>query len=85
MGLAWVSDDQGRTGHYGHVGYAMPPGAGRDLPGRPRHRRPTLLVRSSQAVACKITALARTEPGLGESRATPPPRRGAMAARRYWV
>lgn len=85
MGLAWVSDDPGRTGHNGHVGYAMPPGAGRELPGRPRHRRPTLLARSSQAVACKITGLARAEPGPGDSPAAPPARRSAMAARRYWV
>ena len=48
MGLAWVPDDTGR---------AVVPASGREWNSGPRHRRPTLLARSGQAVACRITAL----------------------------
>jgi len=58
MGLAWVSDD---------AGHAAPSEPGREWAGQeyapgPRHRRPTLLARSGQAVVGRITALAGTHP-----------------------
>jgi hypothetical protein len=51
MGLAWIADDSDR---------AVMPAAGQfwAAPG-PRHRRPTLLVRGGQAVACRISAITR--------------------------
>jgi len=61
MGLAWVSDD---------AGAAAPSEpdrqwASQDVPG-PRHRRPTLLARSGQAVVGRITALAGTHPAAAQ-------------------
>jgi len=76
MGLAWVPDDTGR---------ATMPVARRDLTGGPRHRRPPLLVRSGQAVAGRITALARTEPNPTSSPSAHLGRYPAMAIRRYWT
>jgi hypothetical protein len=76
MGLAWVPDDKG---------HAVEPAARRDLSGGPRHRRPTLLARSGQAVACKITALARTDPERAPSSPAHPARRPVMTVRRYWI
>ena len=63
MGLAWVPDDTG--GAFGTV-------SRREWTSGPRHRRPTLLARGSQAVAWRISALARTAAESGPSR-TPLP------------
>jgi hypothetical protein len=52
MGLAWVADD---------AGHAFLSESGPEWTAGPRHRRPTLLARSGQAVACRITALARPD------------------------
>jgi hypothetical protein len=76
MGLAWVPDDTGR---------AIRPAARRDLTGGPRHRRPHLLVRSGQAVAGRITALARSEPDSTPAPSAHPGRHPAMTVRRYWT
>jgi hypothetical protein len=76
MGLAWVPDDSGR---------AVAPASRRDWTGGPRHRRPTLLARSGQAVACRITALARTDSDAALSRSAHPQRPPATIARRYWA
>lgn len=75
MGLAWVPDDAGR---------AVMPAARRDLTG-PRHRRPPLLVRSGQAVAGRLTALARNEPDRAPSPSAHLGRYPAMTVRRYWT
>lgn len=76
MGLAWVPDDTGR---------AVLPAARRDLTVGPRHRRPPLLVRSGQAMAGRITALARSEPGPALSPSVHLGRYPAMTVRRYWT
>ena len=69
MGLAWVPDDTRR---------AVVPASGREWNSGPRHRRPTLLARSGQAVACRITALAaRTDTD------TAPPE--CDAGNRHWI
>jgi hypothetical protein len=52
MGFAWVSDDAGR---------AVLPARGAQWQAGPRHRRPTLLARGGQAVADRITSLARQD------------------------
>lgn len=52
MGLAWVADD---------AGHAFLSESGPEWTAGPRHRRPTLLARSGQAVACRITALGRPD------------------------
>ena len=76
MGLAWVPDDTGR---------AVVPASGREWNSGPRHRRPTLLARSGQAVACRITALARTDPDTAPSPSPQRARQPAMTVRRYWA
>ena len=68
--------------------HASSPAAGTSWTAGARHRRPTLLTRGGQAVAHRITALASTDPG--PFRPSPvsladPPRRRAMAARKYWT
>jgi hypothetical protein len=82
MGVAWVADDAGRA-VVPEPGWTetLSPVAGSG----PRHRRPTLLSRGGQAVACRITSLARTDPGIGHPGHPRPQRRPALAARRYWV
>jgi hypothetical protein len=79
MGLAWVCDDTGE------IGAVAPPEPGGDWMTGPRHRRPTLLARGGQAVACRITALARTTPDLATPLTARLQRRPAMPARRYWT
>jgi hypothetical protein len=76
MGLAWVPDDSGR---------AAAPASRRDWTGGPRHRRPTLLARSGQAVAGRLTALARTDSDAATSSSPHPSRPPAVIARRYWA
>jgi hypothetical protein len=79
MGLAWVPDDTGR---------AVVPASGREWNSGPRHRRPTLLARSGQAVADRITALARTDSGSAGTAPSSSPHRSrqpAMTVRRYWA
>jgi hypothetical protein len=79
MGLAWVPDDTGR---------AVAPASGREWNSGPRHRRPTLLARSGQAVAGRITALARTDADSADTAPSSSPHRSrqpAMTARRYWA
>ncbi len=76
MGLAWVPDDTGR---------AVVPASGREWNSGPRHRRPTLLARSGQAVACRITALARTDADAAPSPSSRRARQPAITARRYWA
>jgi len=82
MGLAWVPDDTVRAVDTGRV---AAPASRRDWTSGPRHRRPTLLARSGQAVACRLTALARTDSDAAPSRSTLPSRPPAMIARRYWA
>jgi hypothetical protein len=76
MGLAWVPDDTGR---------AVAPASGREWNSGPRHRRPTLLARSGQAVAGRITALARTDTDTAPWSSPHRSRQPAMTARRYWA
>jgi hypothetical protein len=78
MGLAWVPDD---------TGPAIMPAVRRGpaLAGGPRHRRPPLLVRSGQAVAGRITALARNDPDPSPSPSAHLGRYPAMTVRRYWT
>jgi hypothetical protein len=76
MGLAWVPDD---------TGPAVVPASGREWNSGPRHRRPTLLARSGHAVAYRITALARTDPGAAPSSSPHRSRQPAITARRYWA
>lgn len=68
--------------------HASSPAAGTSWTAGARHRRPTLLTRGGQAMAHRITALASTGPA--PVRQSPvslahPPRRRAMAARKYWT
>ena len=60
MGLAWVPDDTGRA--VVPASHSVRARRRATWTGGPRHRRPTLLVRGGQAVACRITALARSDP-----------------------
>jgi hypothetical protein len=92
MGLAWITDDAGRP-------VADEPD--RDWPAGPRHRRPTLLARSGQLVAGRLTALAGAAPDPAHHRASGsgpgpgsggghqggphPVRRASLPARRYWA
>lgn len=88
MGLAWVPDDTVRAVDNVRAvdtGRAVAPASRRDWTSGPRHRRPTLLARSGQAVACRLTALARTDSEAAASRSTHASRPSAMIARRYWA
>ncbi|HEX3490580.1 MAG TPA: hypothetical protein VHU92_14620 [Streptosporangiaceae bacterium] len=67
------------------TGRAVMPAARRDLTAGPRHRRPPLLVRSGQAVAGRISALARNEPDPGPAPSAHLGRYPAMTVRRYWT
>ena len=88
MGLAWVPDDTGRAvvpASGSAVSAVSARASAREWTGGPRHRRPTLLARGGQAVACRITALARTDPGTAPSRSAHASRLPAPAVRRYWA
>lgn len=95
MGLAWVPDDTGRAVVPAPVSTvsvstvsapAVPARApAREWTGGPRHRRPTLLARSGQAVAWRITALARTDPETAPSPSPHGTRPPAPPVRRYWA
>jgi hypothetical protein len=90
MGLAWVPDDTGRAVVPASVSKVSAPAVparapAREWTGGPRHRRPTLLARSGQAVACRITALARTDPETAPSPSPHGTRQPAPAIRRYWA
>lgn len=88
MGLAWVPDDTGRAvvpASVSAVSAVSARASAREWTGGPRHRRPTLLARSGQAVACRITALARTDPETAPSPSPHRTRQPAPAIRRYWA
>jgi hypothetical protein len=85
MGLAWVPDDTGRAVVPASVAAVSARGPAREWNGGPRHRRPTLLARSGQAVACRITALARADPDTAPSPSAHRARQPAPAVRRYWA
>ncbi len=85
MGLAWVPDDTGRAVAPASVSTVSAPMPAREWTGGPRHRRPTLLVRGGQAVACRITALARTDPDTAPSPSPHRAREPVPAVRRYWA
>lgn len=68
--------------------HASSPAGGTSWTAGARHRRPTLLTRSGQAVAHRITALASTDPPRAphpSASLAHPPRRRTMAARKYWT
>jgi hypothetical protein len=86
MGLAWTADDAGRTALPEPDKWPV-----REWTAGPRHRRPTLLARSGQAVADRITALAGTDLPAAQRAAAHQAqpahslRRPALPERRYWA